>query len=289
MMSSPDFPWSHRREDWENPNQTIAMHTNSPAFPWNTADHIAIHYTGMADVPDGDWDELPWDQKVPAFLRSVQNYYVTHIARGYSVGYSCCVTQDGDDWQLRGVDWRTASNSGWNERTFSILCMVDGQDPLTPKALWKVREIIAWFRSVSPFGQDVKIVPHRDIATTGTTCPGEGITPQLRQGLLEPKEGYMASQRLLDTRVSRNPFKAGEVRTFNVGVPNAKAIITLQGQGSHGYLTAWDSGTRPPTSHAFIRPDWDMNTTIVGTGPDGRFHVYASHAGEVIVDFLGVI
>lgn len=198
-----DYPWSHRREDWENPDQTIDQHTNSGPFPWATADRIVLHYTGVVDVPDGDPDELPWDQHVAAFLRSIQNNYVT--VRGYSIGYGCLVTQDGDDWEIRGVRNQNAANRGWNERTFTILVFVDGADPLTPAAIDKVRRLVAWFRRESRFGDDVLIKGHRDIGAT--ICPGAGVYQQITSGVLEPeppKEDAMT--RYFTTRAGAAPI-----------------------------------------------------------------------------------
>ena len=179
-MTTP-FPWSHVREDWENPNQTIDQHTRSGPFPWATADRIAIHYTAAADVPDGDPDELPWEQHVAAYLRAIQNSYVT--GRGWSIGYGVLVTQDGDDWEVRGVRHMNASNLGWNHRTLAILMFVDGVDAATPAAVAKVRQIVAWFRAESPQAA-VEIVGHQEIGATA--CPGVGLQTQIDIGVFDP-------------------------------------------------------------------------------------------------------
>ena len=183
------YPWGHIREEWEDPNQTIADNTNSGEFPWSTADLIAIHYTAAVDVPDGDPDELPWEQHVAAYLRAIQNDYVTgtdengNVRRGYSIGYGCLVTQNGDDWEIRGVDWRNAANRNYNKRTFTILVFVDGADELTLAAVAKVRSLVAWFRQASPLAS-VQIVGHQEIGATA--CPGVGVQAQIVSGLLEP-------------------------------------------------------------------------------------------------------
>lgn len=168
-----DFAWQHPRSSWENPNETIAQHTNSPAFPWGTADLIAVHYTAAPYIP---LNKL-------AYLRAIQHDYVTN--RGYSIGYSAAVDQDGNDYQLRGVDWRAAANESYNHRTFALLALVDGADPLTDAAVAKVHRIVAWFRAESPLS-NVIIVGHKEIGATA--CPGIGVQHQIESGLLEPLE-----------------------------------------------------------------------------------------------------
>lgn len=184
MFVVADYDYTYERDFWENPNQTVLGNTDAPAFPWNTVDKIAIHYTGAIDVPDGDPDELPWEQHVGAYLRAIQNDYVTN--RGYSIGYGVLVAQDGSSWQLRGVDRQNAANKGVNAETFTILVFVDGNDPVSDAAKKEIRKIVSWYRQESGKGKGVKIVGHRDIGATA--CPGEGVYAQIRAGEFEPMD-----------------------------------------------------------------------------------------------------
>jgi hypothetical protein len=163
--------FDHIREDWENPAQTVAGNTNSPGFPWSTADLVAVHYTAAATIPDD----------TAGYLRAIQNDYVTN--RGYSIGYSVAVDQTGLSWELRGVDFKAAANRGMNDRTFCILVLVDGADPLNPAMLSTVQDLIAQFRAESPL-DFVQIVGHQEIGATA--CPGIGVQTQIESDLLEP-------------------------------------------------------------------------------------------------------
>jgi hypothetical protein len=162
-----DYPWTHLRADWENPAEPV----KGPApFPWETVDHIAIHYTAALNLIDGDPGEN-W-AGIPAYLRAIQHDYLTNPLRGYSIGYGVAVDQRGDTWQLRGVDWRNAANLNWNHRTFTILCLVDAADELRPPAVDAVRSLVAWFRSQSPFGDASGAQPNcRTAISFKTTLP----------------------------------------------------------------------------------------------------------------------
>lgn len=174
-----DFGYTHTREDWVNPLEPV---TGPAPFPWVTADRVALHYTAALNLIDGDPGEN-W-AGIPAYLRAIHHDYLTNPARGYSIGYGIAVDQRGESWQLRGITWKNAANLNWNHRTFAVLVLVDAADELRPPAVDAVRDIVAWFRSQSPFGAAVQIVGHRDIGATA--CPGNGVYSQITGGVLEP-------------------------------------------------------------------------------------------------------
>lgn len=275
------YPWSHAREDWENPNQTIDQHTQSGPFPWDTADLIAVHYTAAVDVPDGDPDELPWDRHVAAYLRAIQNDYVTN--RGYSIGYGVLVTQNGDDWEVRGVRNQNAANLNYNSRTFTILVFVDGADPLTEAALVKVRSLVDWFRRESP-RTDVTIVGHRDIGATA--CPGAGVYDQITAGLLEPGDDMTPldiPERIFDSRDTYE-FRADETRTIPVGSRQAFLHVTLL-SSAPGYVSVSGSDIRSYAS--LVNADVQGGVSTGGAPislPDGSVRVFSKSGGHIIID-----
>lgn len=289
-----DFDWSHRRSDWENPNQTVADNTNSGPFPWGTADKIVIHYTGAVDVPDGDPDELPWEEHVEAYLRAIQNDYVTN--RGYSIGYNCLVTQDGDDWELRGTTFQAAANKGRNSETFTILVFVDGVDRCSDAAVIKIRQIVEWFRSQSPFGLNVQIKGHRDIGATA--CPGAGVYNQIIAGVFEPRKETVTvstltfrQERLLDTRDLGKPTAAGgQVITLNApaGALAVKVNLRAVHALANGYMTAYAAGgPRPDTADLTYWPAATISGEIDVPVRNGKFSVYVHTPTHVIVDLKG--
>jgi hypothetical protein len=168
----------HNREVWED----SALPVDGPAFSWADIDTIAIHYPGDDDLPDGDPGENADD--LPGYIRGVQRHYETHPDRGYSIGYSVAVDWLGGTWELRGDEFRCAANSGWNHRTVAIWVLVDGADACTPEAAAAVRNLVAqcWGHMATAPNP----VGHRQIATSGTPCPGTGIWAQLEAGLFVP-------------------------------------------------------------------------------------------------------
>ena len=271
------------REDWEQPGWTVAEHTNSPGFPWSTADLIAVHYTAMPVMPDD----------TAQVLANIQRDYAQN--RGYSIGYSVAVDQAGVSWELRGVDYRAAANRGMNARTFVILCLVDGADPANPAMVAKVRDLVAQFRAESPLPGN--IVGHRDIGATA--CPGDGLYGQVTGDVFEPQttEDDMKvlpiPARLYDSREDGHEVMGpGEVRIIPVGSHDAVFVnLTATETINPGYLTAWGDGPRPGVSNL----NWDAsdvtigNTSWVPVADGGFIHIYNRSGSHVIVDLQAVV
>jgi hypothetical protein len=144
---------------------------------WSKIDTVVIHYTAAADVPDGDRPD-----EVAAYLRAIQQDYVTNPNRGYSIGYMFAVDQHGGQWQLRGWEYRSAANNGHNDHTMPILCLVDGDRAATAVAVDAVRRLVA--EGARRAGRELAIVGHGDIGAT--SCPGVGLAAQVRAGVFTP-------------------------------------------------------------------------------------------------------
>lgn len=173
-LSIPHVETFHRREAWQDP----ALPVTGPAPTMDEWDTFPLHYTAADDLIDGDPGEHAED--IPAFLRAIQRDYKTN--RGYSIGYGFAVDWLGGVWELRGYDIKNAANLGWNHRTGPILCLVDGQDPLTDEALHSVCALLT--EANRRTGRQLDLVGHRDIGAT--LCPGGGIYGQIQLGLVHP-------------------------------------------------------------------------------------------------------
>ena len=180
----PGVETVHPRESWVDP----AYPVTGPPSP--DADiHIAvIHYTAADDLIDGDPGEHAED--LPAYFRSMQRYYVTHPTRGYSLGYRWGVDWLGGVWQIRGWEFKSAANAGWNNVTEPILVLVDGNDPATDEAVDSVRKIIA--ESQRRSGRTFAIKGHGQLRAetgvgTATSCPGVGLQAQIGAGVFSPQ------------------------------------------------------------------------------------------------------
>ena len=174
-LAIPGVSTVHERSVWMDP----AFPITGPATQWARIDTNVAHYTAADDLIDGDPGEHASD--LPAYLRAIQRSYVTN--RGYSVGYWFAVDWLGGVWQLRGFEFMSAANKGWNERTAPVLFLVDGADRLTREAAlsgaYGYREVER--RALRIIGS-----PRPHSAIGSTSCPGDGIRRDIAEGLLEP-------------------------------------------------------------------------------------------------------
>src|SRR6478752_878969 len=115
------------------------------------------------------------------------------------------------------------------------------------------------------------------------------------------------AQRLLDTRqFGQLPFGAGETRTVQItgaaplpatGTAVAAVLnLTVVGEASPGYWTAWPSGVaRPDASILNVDEAASLqgtalalpNLVTIPVGADGSISIYADAGGQLIVDLLG--
>lgn len=188
----------HSRETWQDPAQPVR---GPQIAPWSDIDlGVIVHYTADDDLIDGDPGEHA--DQLDDYLRSIQNHYVT--VRGYSIGYQWAVDWLGGVWELRGWDYHNAANlgrkyrkqhgmpDGWNanDHTVSILCLVDGNDPVTKEAAASVRAIVADAQRLAQ--RDLPVRAHQFLEWT--SCAGTGINAQVNAGVFVPndKEQNMA-------------------------------------------------------------------------------------------------
>jgi hypothetical protein len=125
------------------------------------------HYTAADDLIDGDPGEA-YD-RLDDYLYAIHVSYVR--SRGYSIGYNWAVDYLGGIWRLRGWDVMNAANAGYNDQSFSILCLVDGADPLNHLMQQSVRWLMMKGEQVS--GKALGQRGHQEVGQTA--CPGAGI------------------------------------------------------------------------------------------------------------------
>jgi hypothetical protein len=162
----------HSREVWAT-GRPVA--SNYP-FVWDKIEYVVIHWPGHDGVPDGDINDRT---DIGAYLRNAHERYLDDPNRGYSLGYSCAVDYLGGSWQIRGEDFRAASNAptAFNERAFSINYLTDLDGNHTDEGVAEVNRLINQVREIRP---DVKVIPHGDgplyvPGATPTQCPGTKI------------------------------------------------------------------------------------------------------------------
>jgi hypothetical protein len=177
----------HPRSTWEDPSLPVnqpGVYT-PPAHDLDLVDTIVSHYTADDDLIDGDPGEHAED--LPGYLRAIQRDYRNR--HSFSIGYSWAVDWLGGVWELRGWEYRPAATGGKkvgggvNQRSFAVLCLVDGNDPLTvPYAVGAFRRIVAEVEARC--ARSVHIGSHDEYDWTG--CTGDGIRAQIAAGLLRP-------------------------------------------------------------------------------------------------------
>jgi hypothetical protein len=157
----------YQREEWQDPRQPI-----TGPKPKARRSVGVLHYSGS--------NSIPGDKK--AWLRSMQNDYVTN--RGYSLGYGHLVCANGDSYEIRGDDFNMASNNGdkvdgnANDWTLSILLDVTTTSSATPAQIERCKQI---FNLAGITGRPV---PHSFYDYT--SCCGATVTGQINAGLFDP-------------------------------------------------------------------------------------------------------
>lgn len=287
----------HTRDEWEDP----AYPVDGPRAIWENITTVALHYTGADDVIDGDPGEA-WD-RMDDYLRAIQQSYVTQ--RGYSVGYMFAVDQRGHVWQLRGWEYKSAANRGWNHCTLPILFLVDGGDMASPMAVRSANLVIT--EGERRAGRRLVVKPHKDIGATA--CPGVGITAQQRAGVFhsvvvnpppKPPQGVpdmfhpIAPIRNSDTRRFGKRLVGGQEYEFvlDPSIPSnvmaAALNVAVVDAPGVGWLQIWPAGQDAPDT-TVVNYDAGSATngaTVVGT-PNRRFMVRANRAVHVVVDVTG--
>lgn len=271
------------RAAWEVAGYRIGEHTRSRPVRWADVDMIAIHYTADRRA----------NRDTATYLRAMQRSYVDH--RGYSLGYSVAVDQDGISWEIRGTDHMPAANVGYNDRTFVVLELVDWQDEANPLMIAKTRDLVAWARQQA--GRRIPVVGHRDIAATA--CPGTGLYAQIKANVFEPTPTPEYDVKLIDppTRIydSRRQggrFADGETRKVATGQRGAVFVnvTAVEGAGDGGFLTLWGTGPMPDVSNLnYGHGQTIANSAWIPVAPDGTIQVYAYRSCHVLIDVQATV
>ncbi len=174
-IAAPSFPY-HDRTEWQDPAYPV---TSSGFMDLNALSYITLHYIGADGVNLSN---------IPQFLRNAQLDYV--LNRGYSLGYNSAVDENGDEWEIRGFDYRCAANGtqATNIPGYAILLMLPntGSVPQTAQ-IDGVRNLVAKIRATAAAAGNsdfLEINGHRDLKATA--CPGDPIYTMIQNGTFEP-------------------------------------------------------------------------------------------------------
>lgn len=258
----PGIATLHQRQTWEDPRYPVKQSGQS-SINWTLIDTSVPHYTAALNLPDGDPGENA--SQLSAYMRAVQQDYL--LNRGYSIGYNFAIDWLGGVWECRGFDIKCAANADHNTHTIAILCLVDGNDPLTSLGVQSMRAIIA---DVNRRAKKVTaIVGHGQLQNPNhpTGCPGSGVREQIATGLYNPiqpippdpipptptptkEDNDMSDMNLLQ--------ETGDNKVFGqINVRGSRRLVHLT-EGD--YLSALSTGAGPLT----IVDDIALYGTILG-------------------------
>jgi hypothetical protein len=174
-VAAPSFPF-HDRTEWQDPAYPV---TSGSWMDLNALSYITLHYIGADGVNLSD---------IPQFLRNAQLDYV--VNRGYSLGYNSAVDENGEEWEIRGFDYRCAANGSQatNIPGYSIVLMLPNTWSVPPTAqIDGVRNLVSKIRATAAAAGNsdfLEINGHRDLKSTA--CPGDPIYTMIQNGTFEP-------------------------------------------------------------------------------------------------------
>lgn len=179
----------HPRTDWQTAGQPIT----GPSRDLGDLRYVTIHYNGGNTDLDGA-DNVYQDEDFAQILRNNQNDYVTN--RGYSLGYNSAIAPDGDEWEIRGTEFRSAANgcTAVNTPGHAILVILPSVEAIpTQTQIDGVKQAVARIRGLAASAGNnnaLYLNGHRDVRPTcgngGTACPGDALYALIQNGGLEP-------------------------------------------------------------------------------------------------------
>lgn len=124
-------------------------------------------------------------EAVAAALRAWQAYHMD--GHGWSdIAYQVAVDQDGNRWNLRGLDTQSAANGDADvndEFGAVLLILAPGEEP-TPKMIREVRRVVVDHRRL--FRKSDALLGHSEVRPEPTSCPGPIVQRHLELGTFEP-------------------------------------------------------------------------------------------------------
>lgn len=141
----------------------------SPVTP--SRDHVVAHTTVTNLLSP---DESPSSEK--AVMRSMERYHAQN--RGWSgIGYAEVVTDSGRVYEGRGPGRQLAHATGYNSSAYGFAHMGHGDKRNWLSGGWKaMKALISWYVSRGWIVGDYAVDGHRDVTTSGKSCPGVKVT-----------------------------------------------------------------------------------------------------------------
>lgn len=145
-----------------------------------TMTHIYIHYPGQG-AAIGRASLASTRARLEGYRRLHKN------VRGWAdIAYNVAVDQDGNIWELRGIDRQSGANGGTrsNRSGQAILVLVGNHETPTAECVAGIREAVALIRSHHSKADTIR--GHQQSPDASTACPGAHLMGMVRSGAFEP-------------------------------------------------------------------------------------------------------
>ena len=170
----------HKRSAWTTTPKTAVKVKR-------TQTEVYIHWPAHGGVIGRD------QARIKGLLRA---WWRQHkIAQGWSdIAYNVGVDQNGDIWELRGIDRQCGGNGGTttNRRGQAILAIMGTGETPSDDMIRGIREAIGMIRAQHPSCRT--ILGHRDSFEASTSCPGSKLYALVKSGAFEPTAQTVAKQ-----------------------------------------------------------------------------------------------
>lgn len=122
-----------------------------------------------------------------AVAEALRGWQAYHMSKGWSdIAYQVAVDQDGNRWNLRGLDTQSAANGDTDvndEFGAVLLILAPGEEP-TPKMIREARRVVVDHRLL--FRKSDALLGHGEVRPEPTACPGPVVQRHLELGTFEP-------------------------------------------------------------------------------------------------------
>jgi hypothetical protein len=167
-------PW-HTRKDW-------GAATPEPHGKFETSKvlGVALHWPGTTlskKILEGD------EAAVAAALRAEQKDHMHRKPPYADIAYNAAVDQAGGGWRLRWLEVKSGANdesSDANDRYLAVTLLLNPGDKPSKAMVARVLDFIDKAKALYP--NCTKVVPHSDLSSDGTDCPGDDVRKAITDG-----------------------------------------------------------------------------------------------------------
>lgn len=210
-----------------------------------TMTHIYIHYPGQG-AAIGRASTASTRNRLEGYRRQHKN-----INGWADIAYNLAVDQNGDVWELRGIDRQSGANGGTtsNRHGQAILVLVGNGEAPTAECVAGIKDAVARIRAVHPSARTIR--GHQQSPDASTACPGVHLMRLVRSGGLEPGAAPSGGVSGGTSKPMSRPAQGGRLAVDGRwGRETTKALQRFLNSRLTGAALAVDGRTGPATWRA---------------------------------------